>query len=481
MSISTSNIGTNISQFSGETITNNVIELYEIDLNEIGIENTEYGNNTEGTDKYVVSQETGRVYYLKGVKFGSNKYYTLTEDLMKIVSSHNFESPEGEVSNDSFVPAITTDGFNVKSGSGGTKNDIYLTNIVVSDQGNDIKVVKYELDKIDQDDAKAYFSEYGRALNDKKIKVTEGAYITIYAEDNSGNFAIKQEGIPKIPQGFYYVGGTIPTGVVISDNVADSNKGTAANGNVTSDGLLGNQFVWIPVYNIDGFITQAGYKTGNLQATTNYTEPYTNGYPSEVADYNAMRASVEEHKGFYIGRYEAGTTTARIYLTATSSDLLVQKGKPVYNYLGWGPSMTSAQGDVTFGGQLRGKGAVQLSKEMYEGSNSVVSHLIYGVEWDAALRFIDPEFTGYVKDSSDKGNYTGSLVNTGYYAVNNIYDMAGNVYEWTMEASSDTTRVARGGAFNTSSSDYPASTRNGYGAPDFTNISFGFRVSLYLK
>ena len=59
----------------------------------------------------------------------------------------------------------------------------------------------------------------------------------------------KQEQISskiKIPNGFYYVGGDIETGVVISDNKNDEFKGTE---HEKINKLKGNQFVWVPVDN----------------------------------------------------------------------------------------------------------------------------------------------------------------------------------------------------------------------------------------
>ena len=41
----------------------------------------------------------------------------------------------------------------------------------------------------------------------------------------------------------------------------------------------------------------------------------------------------------------------------------------------------------------------------------------------------------YVQDSTGMGNYSGGggLKKTGQYVVKNIYDLAGNAFEWTME------------------------------------------------
>lgn len=86
----------------------------------------------------------------------------------------------------------------------------------------------------------------------------------------------------------------------------------------------------------------------------------------------------------------------------------------------------------------------------------------------------------YVKDSTNKGNYSSSLINTGSnenYKVKNIYDMAGNVYEWTMEASDTLYRVNRGGYYGYTGSGNPASIRR-CSFPTITYDNIGFRVAL---
>ena len=106
------------------------------------------------------------------------------------------------------------------------------------------------------------------------------------------------------------------------------------------------------------------------------------------------------------------------------------------------------------------------------------------------MNFIDPAYaTGtcaedsFVRDSSGKGWYnqdapttTGSNAN---YAVKNIYDLAGNVYEWTMEAYNSTCRVSRGGGYYNSGENYPASYRS-YDTSSSSSFNFGFRSALYL-
>ena len=210
--------------------------------------------------------------------------------------------------------------------------------------------------------------------------------------------------------------------------------------------------MWVPVEVDEDFKRYDGYYDGNFDGgvIANCKEPYEEGYANEVSEYNAMRASVLEYNGFYVGRYEAGTTSTRNWNSGITDDVVVKQGKNVYNWIGW-----SNSDDM----KVETGGAVQKSKEFASVNNytSVTSTLIYGVQWDAIMQFIDSgyknedgtlyEKNSFVANSTGKGNYTGSLLPTGSssdYAVKNIYDLAGNVDEWTMESCNTSDRVHRG-------------------------------------
>ena len=122
-----------------------------------------------------------------------------------------------------------------------------------------------------------------------------------------------------------------------------------------------------------------------------------------------------------------------------------------------------------------------------DGIHKVTSTLCYGVQRDAALNFIAPNYesgnsTGYVKDSAGKGNYSGNIAITGSkiaYQQKHIYDIAGNVWEWTMEAYDNNLRVYRGGSYNGDGSENPASCR-GNDISERIGYSIGLRIALYL-
>ena len=264
-----------------------------------------------------------------------------------------------------------------------------------------------------------------------------------------------QGGVIPLPDGFYYVGGTKSEGIVISDNSADAKKGTS---HEVAQTLQGNQFVWVPVENDADFQIYEGYRSGGLDSKLgNCQEPYAGGYTNETAEYNTMKDNVLKYNGFFVGRYEAGVEgPARVDEDGIDDEVVIKQGKNVYNYVGWSDSekMTVETG-----------GAVELAKnfDTKRGYTSVTSTLIYGVQWDAIMQFIDSGYknedgklTSYVADSTGRGNYqedentndwkgtptvTGASAN---YAVKNIYDLAGNCWEWTMESYGTNNRVIRG-------------------------------------
>lgn len=272
-----------------------------------------------------------------------------------------------------------------------------------------------------------------------------------------------------LPKGFYYVGGDIDTGIVISDKAEDENKGTSYE---QAGNLKGNQFVWIPVASeadlkITDFDSSTGKPTTGL--STSYTEPYTGGYSTEAEEYNTMKTQVLKYGGFYIGRFEAGidsTTLRTIYTPAQK--VVIKKGVAPYNWVPWGKAMNDAS-------EIEGKsGAVYLAKNfaVQEKYTSVTSTLCYGSQWDAMCRYIGdsqrttptkakPELTGAVEKDVSK----------------NIYDLAGNCWEWTMEANGSGYRVERGGYY---SSGNPVSSRN-YDSPDYGYDNIAFRPTLYIK
>ena len=118
-------------------------------------------------------------------------------------------------------------------------------------------------------------------------------------------------------------------------------------------------------------------------------------------------------------------------------------------------------------------GAVYLAKNMCSSSSSVTSTLIYGCQWDAMHRYIgDSQSTTPKKDAVQ---LTGSVSTD---VSKNIYDLAGNCWEWTMEADDTSLRVHRGGIYSSSG---PVSSFRGSNPPTYNYVTYSFRPTLYIK
>ena len=338
-----------------------------------------------------------------------------------------------------------------------------------------------------------------------------------------------------IPKGFKIIEDTegkksIDAGLVIQDSAGNEFVWVPVTVAGTTDAEKEANFEAIRK---DGYFSNGS--NGSLQTMVSggiVTEPFASGYTDgkgteETKDYQEMRTSVIKNGGFYIGRYEAGVEgdTPRTDKANGTSKMVVQRDKIPYNYVGWGSSMSNYEDNITDNSKNQGHGALYLSKHMYDGKDvGVIPTLCYGIQWDATLAFIGDE--DYNKNSTSKGNYKNNawtinretvkyaVYNTSTYQLgdwtsisaeenktktktasesillttgasedfktNNIYDLAGNVEEWTNEAYFTTCRVSRGGRYSLSGTSDPVSTRR-YGSPNLCISSFGFRPALYIK
>ena len=262
------------------------------------------------------------------------------------------------------------------------------------------------------------------------------------------------DGVP-IPKGFTHVAGTTKvTGLVIEDSSH-------------------NQFVWVPS-------TKDEY-----EKDTSFPGDTPTGDDTILSGIDET-LDVKKYGGFYIGRYETttpdGTETTK---TNSKNKPTCQKDKTVWTNINYTNSKASAESMYT------------------EASSSVQSGLLTGKAWDRTCHWIEDykikvnnvEETISLTDSSKYGNYYNSQApaNTGTYVkgqkqlsgvndnwkTKNIYDLAGNVWEWTYEARSSY-RVYRGGLYDAYGDDGPVSYRCS-GNPSSTHDSIGFRLRLYIK
>lgn len=282
----------------------------------------------------------------------------------------------------------------------------------------------------------------------------------------------------------------IPKGFEVSSTSGEMSKekGLVIK-DITAGATFGNEFVWIPVENYSEFYRVSLFTTFEEQTNSNYKSYNPNAITTEKEEYDLMKWSVIKYNGFYIARYEAGKIAGTNPPPDGSIKPLSKPNIAVWNNIAWDEKYVSGLGIDT------NNGVVKVARSMYPVESAgaegyPVSTLTYGEEWDMAMRHLrdtlnrDVLGKKYIIDSTKMGVYGVSTpADTGSnpaYAVKNIYDMAGNVFEWTMEAVGVSRRAIRGGDYNDIGSDSPASMRDSFG-PVARVDYIGFRSALYIK
>ncbi len=233
----------------------------------------------------------------------------------------------------------------------------------------------------------------------------------------------------------------IPKGFQVS---LKQGENTILGGLVIRNATDKNEFVWIPTDLVTYKINEWNQET----VTADYQEYYVEDVAENTKIINDITKSVSQHKGYYISRYEAGLTTKRTGRTETSLNQLPRpifrpttKETPIYAYncVTWN--------DVTY-----------LANNIYnKEQNDVMSRLISARSWDTALKFIETvgedadsayplnaEGKGWYSDnkSNNENLETGKSVDitnkTTPNKLKNIYDMAGNLWEWSSDRSKTT-------------------------------------------
>ena len=376
--------------------------------------------------------------------------------------------------------------------------------------------------------------------NSTVIQATKTTANAVNLEDNEYMHVEEDASGDKVPVPNGYVGSSvageneIDTGYVIYEGeeaVTDSNVADAQKNR--------NQYVWVPVPDISKFYgtdangkkwgkiytfsssTSSGYDeiTGTqpynwsesngvmtISSKTNYREPdvvakySSTGYDMDSRlktlgigakttheflnqlekEFNNMVASVEKYGGFYIGRYETGNIN--------QDTPVIQKGNTNISSQTW-------------------YNMYKRCKNIKGANTNVETGMIWGNQWDRTLMWLIE--TGsktkeqIADDSTSWGNYynatfeyvnssgstatknegSSTRIPTGsaeYTKANNIYDLAGNVRDWTMEADSTFYRVCRGGNYRSNGDYYPAGIRNS-NYPTVSYYSYGCRSALYIK
>ena len=328
-----------------------------------------------------------------------------------------------------------------------------------------------------------------------KTNIPETSHDKIIGEDANGNQVV-------VPDGF---------------KVADDSGTTVKDGIVIEDSE-GNQYVWIPVSNInhdgtgkikvnsaseegveitlgrytfatsspgDPTLAASSYQYADSYETpvnisSYYQELPTYRQSNELVDLTGTNTTAKElgtfinsvsaNKGYYIARYEASYRAdgkAGSKVSTSTADTLALTEAPT----------TRTSGDLW--NFVRQGEAATACQNLY---STIKSDLMNSYAWDTAIVYIQAMGnTNYANTS----NINGTLRNTGLTGEQEckIFDMAGNTMEWTTEYSSSPAGstavpcVYRGGNYY----NYFNCTRTrGYFNATYNYYGLSFRPTLYL-
>ncbi len=301
-----------------------------------------------------------------------------------------------------------------------------------------------------------------------------------------------------LPVGAKYIEGTVDTGVVVNikesefvwvpvdDVVLDVSKiadlptseenGTLNGKTYTPMAIkVGSDYKGI-LYDYSGSNSYLKYNdsSNNYQGgSTAYREPdiisfdtgdyETEGIKKDILqkEYNEMIESILKYKGFYVARYEAG-------LDKTTNEIVFKNASLDEN----NTITTSANNSKTSSWY----GLYKKMKTFTTNEDKIVSSMIWGSQYDAMMNWMAKNGKSVGTDNSNIFNdtiVTGSKEDI----INRIYDLYGCHLEWTIEASSVSGRVLRGGGSGSSVS--PANYN--YNTPDTTDLSYSSRATLWIK
>ena len=301
-----------------------------------------------------------------------------------------------------------------------------------------------------------------------------------------------------------------------------------------------NQYVWVPIddisklYGVDNNgklwgklynFSSSGRSNRNWTETngimsitnaTNYREPdvISNNQYYDIDSYSYMHnnglgqtryemlaqeleqkyleimESIKKYGGFYIGRYETGGLSSTAVINKMNTDIGSQNWYTMYkkcltlkgnNNNITTMMITGSLWDETLdwivsSGATNSEGTT-LTYQLV-GSNSTT----FGNYYNATFNYIakDAEMP---TATETKAISTSTRIPAGsaeYTKTNNIYDMAGNVWEWTTEAYSAYDRVCRGGGYYSYGYSSPMAVRD-VNVPAATTVTYGCRAALYIK
>ena len=372
-----------------------------------------------------------------------------------------------------------------------------------------------------QTNEQARLDEYSEYLDTESSKINGEGTVAKALKDNLNTVISTTDNTPLTDE--YENKIMLPAGFKI---LVDDTTGYTADDIDVTKGIVvedtqaetaGNQFVWIPVGKIytDAAKTEANAKTITLGRYKNFTKnedgtytvaqnaseyatptPITSGSNS-YTEYNTSKSNAiaknigefctkaNSNGGYYIGRYEARVENYNASNISTSNrsgsadwtGYVAESGKEL-------KLVSKANSQVW--NYVTQKKASSLCQSMYT-NKPYESDLVNSYAWDTAIVFFQ-EF-GDNSTYASKKSVNTSLANTGTSGTSytgttkdvicNVYDMAGNCYEWSTETSSNSSVPCTQRGSGYSSSGNCTSTRS-YNFTTTADDRLSFRPLLYM-
>ena len=390
-------------------------------------------------DIYIINETSQNIFYVEGIQVDGEWFYTdyTSEDADTVaVDLRYFDGikiPDGYIYNS----GTSKEDLSIKNESDTTK----IYNWIIIDE----EITEIPADVQIEESEQAKFIESANLFNGYYKSSTDNTVIYIVNEekwslkyDKNGEYKDKNGDVATIPAGFQVsetLGmNTIKEGLVIQDEEE-------------------NQFVWIPVDDINDIAKETSNENGNTNyegklydfTSTSAKEKETYGVGTESnrepdiisddnngdnlyiinnllgttylnsselkntlqEDYNTIIKSISTYHGFYVGRYEISKSSNNTAQSKPDNTVLTTE---------------TGSANKWYGLYAYGK---------TYNTSSVGSSMIWGSQYDAIMRWMQKERI----DVTDIG--------TSNQTLKNIYDLCDGYYELTLEASGEN-RVARG-------------------------------------
>ena len=234
-------------------------------------------------------------------------------------------------------------------------------------------------------------------------------------------------------------------------------------------------------YDADSGLREPAIITGNNDGDEYDAEYYSVAGFNSIDDmlsqlkneYKIMAQSVAKYKGFYISRYEISFSSSTETEEGTTGN--IQSKANVMP-----ASAVKDQGNMWYG-------FYKLQKEYADNdeikSSNVGSSMIWGSQYDAMINWANTGKDANKTKENTNGNHSGEKSCTGKYVddkINNIYDLEGNLFEYTLESHFWGAKVSRGSCFKRGPGIQSPSSRY-LVSPSWAYRDQGSRMTLYIK